>query len=72
MVEHQNNAEHPILVSSIYDSLRNTASRSRRLAEVRMFNQGICLMLDEYQIIDVFSNELVLRMIVSKSSIHWL
>lgn len=34
IVEHQNNAEHPILTSSIYDPLRNTSSRSRRLAEV--------------------------------------
>lgn len=34
MVEHQNNIERPILVSSIYDPLRNTSSRSRRLAEV--------------------------------------
>lgn len=34
IVEHQNNAEHPILTSSVYDPLRNTASRSRRLAEV--------------------------------------
>lgn len=34
IVEHQNNAEHPILTTSIYDPLRNTMSRSRRLAEV--------------------------------------
>lgn len=34
IVEHQNNAEHPILTLSIYDPLRNTASRSRKLAEV--------------------------------------
>lgn len=34
IVEHQNNTVHPILTSSIYDPLRNTASRSRRLAEV--------------------------------------
>lgn len=37
IVEHQNNAERPILTSSMYDPLRNTASRSRRLAEVRRF-----------------------------------
>lgn len=37
IVEHQNNVEHPILTKSIYDSLRNTASRSRRLAEVKGF-----------------------------------
>lgn len=34
IVEHQNNAEHPILTTSVYDPLRNTMSRSRRLAEV--------------------------------------
>lgn len=34
IVEHQNNVEHPILTTSIYDALRNTVSRSRRLAEV--------------------------------------
>lgn len=34
LVEHQNNAEHPILTFSIYDPLRNTIARSRRLAEV--------------------------------------
>lgn len=37
IVEHQNNIEHPILTKSIYDPLRNTASRSRRLAEVKSF-----------------------------------
>lgn len=43
IVEHQNNAEHPILTKSIYDPLRNTASRSRRLAEVKFFitNQNV-------------------------------
>lgn len=38
IVEHQNNVEHPILTSSIYDPLRNTAPRSRRLAEVAKVN----------------------------------
>ncbi|XP_031633973.1 coiled-coil domain-containing protein lobo [Contarinia nasturtii] len=33
MVEHQNNAQHPVLTTSIYDPLRNTISRNRRLAE---------------------------------------
>lgn len=33
LVEHQNNAEHPILTFSIYDPLRNSIARSRRLAE---------------------------------------
>lgn len=36
IVEHQNNVEHPILTTSIYDPLRNAASRSRRLAEVNI------------------------------------
>lgn len=34
LVEHQNNAEHPILTFIIYDPLRNSIARSRRLAEV--------------------------------------
>lgn len=33
LVEHQNNAEHPILTFSIYDPLRNSIARSRKLAE---------------------------------------
>lgn len=33
LVEHQNNAEHPILTFSIYDPLRNSNARSRKLAE---------------------------------------
>lgn len=37
LVEHQNNAEHPILKFTSYDPLRNSIARSRRLAEV-MFN----------------------------------
>lgn len=39
IVEHQNNSEHPISTKSIYDPLRNTASRSRRLAEVKATSQ---------------------------------
>lgn len=38
VVEHQNNAEHPVLTKSIHDSLRNTASRSFRLAEVKFLS----------------------------------
>lgn len=34
IVEHQNNVEHPILSTSIYDPIRNTIWRSRQLAEV--------------------------------------
>lgn len=37
IVQHQNNAERPILTTSIYDPLRNTMARSRRLAEVSFF-----------------------------------
>lgn len=36
MVEHQNNIENPILVNNVFDPLRNTAARSRRLAEVSL------------------------------------
>lgn len=34
LVEHQNNNEHPILIFSMLDPIRNTIARSRRLAEV--------------------------------------
>lgn len=37
MVEHQNNIENPILINNVFDPLRNTAARSRRLAEVGHF-----------------------------------
>lgn len=33
LVEHQNNTDHPILTFSIYDPLRNSMARSRKLAE---------------------------------------
>lgn len=46
IVEHQNNVEHPILIKSIYDPLRNTASRSRRLAEVKSFFLLILLLIE--------------------------
>lgn len=34
LLEHQNNIENPILTHNAFDPLRNTAARSRRLAEV--------------------------------------
>lgn len=34
LLEHQNDTENPILTNSLFDPLRNTAARSRRLAEV--------------------------------------
>lgn len=43
MVEHQNNIENPILVNNVFDPLRNTAARSRRLAEVSLSLFFFCL-----------------------------
>lgn len=37
LLEHQNDIENPILTNSPFDPLRNTAARSRRLAEVGGF-----------------------------------
>lgn len=34
LLEHQNNIDNPILNNNAFDPLRNTAARSRRLAEV--------------------------------------